>query len=208
MRAIGSCACRRTASAAMASASAGASTRPDCAISAVWSSPSTWPTMMRASSAGASMFCSPNSRARRRRATSTERPASVAGRADIVSADVASGFVRFTDLAQRLAFDHLRQLVQREINAVIAHAPLRKIIGADAFGAVAGADLTATLGGARRILPLPLVVVQPGTQDRHRLGTIPVLRTVLLHHDDDAGGEMGHAHGRLGLVDVLATGAP
>ena len=58
------------------------------------------------------------------------------------------GHQRVDDLVQRLAFHHLRQLVQRQIDAVIGDAALRKIIGADAFGAVAGADLPAPLGGA------------------------------------------------------------
>src|SRR5262249_59414504 len=64
------------------------------------------------------------------------------------------GHERVDDLAQRLAFDHLRQLVKREIDAVVAHAPLRKIISADALGAVARADLAAPLGGARSVLLL------------------------------------------------------
>src|SRR5215468_9152853 len=71
------------------------------------------------------------------------------------------GHQRVDDLAQRLAFDHLRQLVKREIDAVVAHAPLRKIIGADALGTVAGADLAAPLGGARSVLLLTLEVVEP-----------------------------------------------
>src|SRR6478672_8634354 len=62
------------------------------------------------------------------------------------------------DLAQRLAFEDLRQLVEREIDAVVRHAALRIIVGADAFGAIAGADLPAALGGARSILLLVLEV--------------------------------------------------
>src|SRR6476620_5105263 len=38
---------------------------------------------------------------------------------------------RLDDLAQCLALDDLRQLVKSEIDAVIAHAPLGKIIGAN-----------------------------------------------------------------------------
>src|SRR5262249_54898129 len=96
---------------------------------------------------------------------------------------------------------------KREIDAVVAHAPLRKIIGADALGAVAGADLAAPFGGAGGVLLLTLEVVESRAQHSHRLGAIAVLRTVFLHHDDDAGGNVGHAHGRFGLVDVLAAGA-
>ena len=66
------------------------------------------------------------------------------------------GDQRIDDLAERLAFQDLRQLVERKIDAVVRHAALRIIIGADALGAVAGADLAAALGGARGVLLLPL----------------------------------------------------
>src|SRR5262245_36897841 len=59
------------------------------------------------------------------------------------------GHERVDDLAERLALDDLRQLVEREIDAVVAHPALREIVGADALGAVAGADLAAALGRAR-----------------------------------------------------------
>src|SRR5947209_2682392 len=38
---------------------------------------------------------------------------------------------RVNDLAQRLALDDLRQLIEREIDAMIAHPSLRIIVGAD-----------------------------------------------------------------------------
>ena len=44
-------------------------------------------------------------------------------------------------LVQGLALDHLVELMQRQADAMIGHAALRKIIGADALRAVAGADL-------------------------------------------------------------------
>src|SRR5437588_324714 len=114
---------------------------------------------------------------------------------------------RVDDLAQRLAFQNLRQLVEREVDAVIAHAPLREIVGADALRAVAGADLAAARGGARGIEFLPLVVVKPRAQHRHRLGAIAMLRTVLLHHHHDAGRNMSEADRGFGLVDVLTASA-
>ena len=58
------------------------------------------------------------------------------------------GHQRVDDLVQGLAFHHLRQLVQRQIDAVVGDAALRKIIGADAFRAVARADLAAPFGRA------------------------------------------------------------
>ena len=39
------------------------------------------------------------------------------------------------------AIHHIRQLVQREVDAVVGDAALREIVGADAFGAIAAAHL-------------------------------------------------------------------
>jgi hypothetical protein len=117
------------------------------------------------------------------------------------------GHQRIDDLAEGLAFHDLRQLVEREVDAVIADATLREIVGADAFGPVARADLAAARGGARRIKLLALMVVQPGAQHGHRLGAIAVLRAVLLHHHHDASRQVGQADRGFGLVDVLAAGA-
>ena len=74
------------------------------------------------------------------------------------------GHQRVDDLVQGLAFHHLRQLVQRQIDAVIGDAALRKIIGADALRAVAGADLAAPVGGALGVELAALGVVQLGAQ--------------------------------------------
>src|SRR5476651_476338 len=68
------------------------------------------------------------------------------------------------DLVERFALDDLRQFVEREVDAVIAHAPLRKIVGADAFGTIARADLAAALLRASGIDLLLLVVVEPAAQ--------------------------------------------
>src|SRR5581483_4652533 len=83
------------------------------------------------------------------------------------------GHQSIDDLAQGLALDNLRQLVKREIDAVIADPALRKIVGADAFRAVARADLTAALGRAGSVLLLALVVIEPAAQHRHGLGAVP-----------------------------------
>ncbi len=52
-----------------------------------------------------------------------------------------------------------------------------------------------------------LPLVQPGAQDLHRLGTVLVLRALLLHRHHDAGRDVRDAHGAVGLVDMLAAGA-
>ena len=55
------------------------------------------------------------------------------------------GRQRVDQFAQRLAGNHLWKLIEREVDAMVGDAALRKIIGADALGAVAGADLLATI---------------------------------------------------------------
>ena len=61
------------------------------------------------------------------------------------------GGQRLDDLVERLAVEHLVELVERQVDAVVGDPPLRKIVGADALGAVAGADLPAPRGRAFRI---------------------------------------------------------
>src|SRR5437868_12637783 len=89
---------------------------------------------------------------------------------------------------------------------MVGDAPLRKIVGTDAFGAVAGADLAAPFGGALGIAALLLGIVEPSAQQAHGLGAVAVLRAVVLHADDDAGWYVRDADRRFGLVDVLAAG--
>ena len=62
------------------------------------------------------------------------------------------GGQRVDQFAQRFAGDHLRQLVERQVDAVVGDAALRKIVGADALAAVAGADLLLAVGRARRVV--------------------------------------------------------
>ncbi|MNX81261.1 hypothetical protein D3C86_1129440 [compost metagenome] len=52
-----------------------------------------------------------------------------------------------------------------------------------------------------------LMLVQARLQHRHGLGTVAVLRTVVLALHDDAGGDVGNPHRRIGLVDVLPARA-
>src|SRR5690242_18066230 len=85
------------------------------------------------------------------------------------------GDQRIDDFGERFALENLRQLVKRQIDAVVRNPALRIIVGADAFGAVAGPDLAAPLGGPRRVLLLPLEVVEPGPQHGERLGAVAVL---------------------------------
>src|SRR5215813_2423513 len=123
--------------------------------------------MMRASSPGASRPRWRNLRASWRWAASIEPPA--------YTSASATGSRKMGVRHVGVASDHLRQLVEREIDAMVAHAPLGKIIGADALRAVTGADLPSTFGGAGSIPLLTLEVVESGAQDGHGLGAVSVL---------------------------------
>ena len=48
-------------------------------------------------------------------------------------------------------------------------------------------------------------LVQPGAQDRHRLGAVLELRLFILAAHDQPGGQMGHADRRVGRVDTLSA---
>ncbi|CEG10353.1 hypothetical protein BN961_03792 [Afipia felis] len=88
---------------------------------------------------------------------------------------------------------------------MIGDAALRKIIGADTLGAVAGADLTAPVGRTFGGSALAFTVEHARAQDIHRGGAVFVLRAAVLHHDDDAGRDVGDANRGFGLVDMLAA---
>ena len=90
----------------------------------------------------------------------------------------------------------LVQLVERQIDAVVCHTPLREIVGADLLGAVSGSDLAAALRGLRVLLLLQLQVIEFRAQKRKCLFLILKLRLLGLAVDDDAGGIMGPWYSR------------
>jgi hypothetical protein len=90
---------------------------------------------------------------------------------------------------------------------VVGDAALREVVGADALGAVAGADQALARAGDLLLLLARLRVLDARRQHRHGLRLVAVLRAVVLAFDDDAGRQVGDAHRRVGLVDVLAAGA-
>ena len=59
----------------------------------------------------------------------------------------------------------------------------------------------------RRVALVDLELVELGLQHLHRGGAVLVLAALVLAGDHDAGGHVADAHRRLGLVDVLPTGA-
>src|SRR3954463_2298675 len=68
------------------------------------------------------------------------------------------------DLAQLVARNDARQIVERQVDAMVGDPALRKIISADALAAVARADHALALGGTGAIHPLPLDVIKLGLE--------------------------------------------
>src|SRR3546814_7372222 len=66
------------------------------------------------------------------------------------------------------------------------------------FRAVARADHRAARARAFGVQALAFGLVEPGAQDAERLGLVLVLRFLVLLDDDEAGGQMGDAHRRIG----------
>src|SRR5579859_3006489 len=110
--------------------------------------PVAWLSSSRASRAGASMPAA----ASRDEAARMSAPISLPVMA--FSLDLGEfrrlvlGDQRLDHLVERLAGHDLLDLVEGQVDAVIRHAPLRKIIGADPLRPVAGADLALAIGGA------------------------------------------------------------
>ncbi len=107
----------------------------------------------------------------------------------------------------QVAFHDGQQLVQREVDAVVGQAPLREVVGADAVAAVAAADQALARGGLLGGAFAAFLFLDARLQHLQRLGLVAVLAAAVLAFGHDAGGQVHHAHGRVGLVDVLAAGA-
>ena len=85
--------------------------------------------------------------------------------------------------------------------------PCGKVVGADAFGAVAAADQRFALGGDLAVRRLFLFVLDARRQHAQGLRLVLVLRAPVLAFDHGAGGKVRDAHGGVGLVDVLPARA-
>src|SRR6267142_1907281 len=96
--------------------------------------------------------------------------------------------------------------MQGQADAVIGYPVLRVVIGADFFGAVAGLDLSAALGGQGGLLLFHFLFVEASAEYTHGFGAIFDLRFFVLLGDDQAAGNVGDAHGGIGGVHGLAAG--
>ena len=86
---------------------------------------------------------------------------------------------------------------------MVGDAALREVVGADALRPIPRADHEFSCRGFLGLLGRHLAVSHAGGQDLHGLLFVLVLAAVVLALGHDAGGQVGDAHSRLGLVHVL-----
>src|SRR5690606_4643953 len=98
------------------------------------------------------------------------------------------------------------ELVDREVDPVIGDTVLAEVVRADLLGTIARPDLAAALLRDGLLLPPQFHLVELRPQHLHRLRLVLDLRLLVLLRDDDAGRDVGDAHGRIGGVDALAAG--
>src|SRR5690606_13153778 len=89
----------------------------------------------------------------------------------------------------------------------VGDAALREVVGADLGRAVARAHLRLARGGLLGLGLGEAGVEQLGAQQVHGLGAVLVLAALVLAGHHDAARKVRDAHGRIGLVDVLAARA-
>ena len=107
----------------------------------------------------------------------------------------------------QVAFHHGGQFVEREVDAVVAHAALRKVVGADAVAAVAAAYQALARGRFFGGALAALFFLQARLQHLQRARLVAVLAAAVLAFGHQARGQVNHAHGGIGFVDVLAARA-
>ena len=165
-----------------------------------------------ASSATSSPRVGPAARRRRaqRQHVATGRARSRASRAlRLLPRQLARPLVRHERVGQlgEVARQHLVELVEGEVDAVVGDPVLLVVVGADLVGAAAGADLAAALGRHLGGLAVLLGLQQACPQHHHRLGPVLDLRLLVLHGHDRAGRDVRDPHGRVRRVDRLPAGA-
>jgi tetratricopeptide (TPR) repeat protein len=113
---------------------------------------------------------------------------------------------RIQELIQVPVHD-LVQLVERQVDPVVGHAPLREVVSADALRAVAASDLQAARLRLGALLLFLLGGQQASFQQGHGARAVLVLRALILTLHHDAARQVGDANGGVRLVDVLPAGA-
>src|SRR5271154_4740701 len=93
--------------------------------------------------------------------------------------------------------------MQREADAVVAHAILAEIVSADFLGTVAGLDLSAAFGPNRSLLLFHFQFVQARAEYAHGLRAVLDLRFLVLLRYDQPAGNVRDTHRGVRGVDGL-----
>ena len=93
------------------------------------------------------------------------------------------------------AFHDEVELVEGKADAVVCEAVLGEVVGANLFGAVAGAYLLLAGAGQLGVLAIHLDFVEARAENAHALFAILDLRLFVLATDNGTGGDVGDAHG-------------
>src|SRR6266853_2967969 len=96
-------------------------------------------------------------------------------------------------------------MIERQSDAVVGQAVLRKIVGPNFFFAPAGANLSAPLRAVFRRFLLLLPFKQSRPQDRQCLFLVLELTATVLATNNRAGWNVHHLHCRVGGVHTLSA---
>ena len=133
---------------------------------------------------------------RSRGAAATLRPCRSAGcqPSSVASRSASSSAISAPTSSSISPFENFGQAVQRQVDAVIGHAPLREIVGPDPLRTIARPDHRLARRPTARRQPLALGLVQPRAQHLQRLGLVLVLRFLVLLDHHQPGRQMRDPH--------------
>ena len=97
--------------------------------------------------------------------------------------------------------------VEGQVDAVIGEAVLRKIVGSDSFGTIAGTDHVLSFRAELRFFGGTLRRKDFRAQDGHAFFLVLVLGAFLFGLDDDTGRQVCDSDGGVGFIDMLTAGA-
>src|ERR1700728_2978178 len=105
----------------------------------------------------------------------------------------------------QLPFHNLRQLMNRQTDAVIRQPVLRKVVRPNLLAAIAAAHLLLALLRQRRLLLLHLHLVEPRSQHAHAFLAVFDLRLLILAAHHRIRRQVCNAHGRVRRVHALSA---
>src|SRR5262249_51243263 len=103
------------------------------------------------------------------------------------------GHERVDQLVQ-IALEHGRQAVQREPDAMVGDAGLRKVVGSNPLAPLTGPDLALPIRSDRRLLLLLGALQEPCLEHTHGLRAVLDLRALVLARHDEAARQVRDPH--------------